>query len=284
MNTRNLLKRWPVASYFILVFLFSWISAIALGLGDFLSGTELRLPDVLPTAVVMLNATFVVGIGMTYVTDGRGGLGDLFARMKRWRVGWQWYLALLIFPALILLVQVPLSIWVTPNLAPIFYPIGIIGGLIGGFLEETGWMGFAYPRMRKRFSVLWAAIVLGLIHALWHTAADFLGNYNKMREDWLPYFVGFFIFVVALRIIIVWIYENTQSVLMAQLAHGFSTGFLGVLVPTANTGEIWPVFYAAYSVALWIVAALILIKNPQYRYDQRPRRAISDHSWWLDVN
>ncbi len=284
MNERSLFKRLPIASYFILVFLISWGGTIALGLGDFLRGAELQLADVMPIVVIMLAAPLVVGILMTYLTDGKDGLGELFARMTKWKVGGRWYLALLIFPVLILAVQVPLSIWFSPNLAPIFNPIGIVSGLMAGLQEETGWMGFAYPKMRQRFSVLRASIVLGLIHAVWHAPADFLGNFNSMRQDWLPYFAGFFVFVIALRIIIAWIYENTQSLLMAQLAHAFSTGFLGILVPTANAGEIWPVFYAVYAIALWIVAALIIARNRESMSGQRPSRKALDPSWRSSAN
>lgn len=278
MNEKNLIRRWPLASYFILVFLISWGGVFALGLGDFLRGAEPQLPDVMPMVVIMLAAPLAVGITMTYLTGGNDGLRDLFGRMRAWRVGVRWYLALLIFPALILAVQVTLSIWFTADLAPIFNPIGVIGGLMAGFQEETGWMGFAYPKMRARFSVLRASIALGLIHALWHAAADFLGNFNTMREDWLPYFAGFFVFIVALRIIIAWIYENTQSVLMAQLAHVFSTGFLGILVPTTNSSTIWPIFYAVYATALWLVAALIIRKNREIMARQPSQLAVHSPS------
>jgi membrane protease YdiL (CAAX protease family) len=278
MNEKNLVKRWPIASYFILVYLISWGGVIALGLGDFLRGAELELPDVMPMAVAMLGAPTVVGITMTYITGGKDGLRDLFARMRKWKVSGRWYLALLIFPAVILAVQVPLSIWVTADLAPIFYRIGIMAGLFAGFLEETGWMGFVYPKLRNRFSVLRASIVLGLIHALWHAAADFLGNFNNVGLNWLLYFAAFFVFIVALRVIIAWIYENTQSVLMAQLAHAFSTGFLSILVPTANAGAIWPIFYPVYAVALWLVAALIIAKNRERMIEQPSELAVHSPS------
>jgi len=284
MNDKSFLKRWPVASYFILVFLISWGGVIVFGLGGFLSGAELELPDMMPMAVAMLLAPIVVGIGMAYFTGGKDDLHDLFGRMRRWKVGGSWCLTLLIFPVLILAVQVPLSIWVNADLAPIFYPIGIIAGLSAGFLEEIGWMGFVYPKMRKRFSVLRASIVLGSIHALWHAAAGFLGNFNDMRENWLPYFAAFFALMVALRVIIAWIYENTQSVLMAQLAHAFSTGFLSILVPTANAGAIWPIFYTVYAAALWLVAALIIARNRESMTEQPSESSVLTPSWQPSEN
>ncbi|MDX1436722.1 MAG: CPBP family intramembrane glutamic endopeptidase [Anaerolineales bacterium] len=279
MNIINLMRRRPVASYFIVAFLISWGGTIAFGLGPFLSGMEPDLPDLMPMVMIMLSGPLLAGISMTYLTDGRDGLRDLFARMRKWNVGGRWYLSLLIFPALILAVQIPLSIWFNRGLAPIFNPIGIIAGLMAGLQEETGWMGFAYPKMRLRMSALGASIVLGLIHAVWHTAADFFGNFNTMGEDWLPYFVGFFSFVVALRIIIAWIYENTQSVFMTMLAHASSTGFLGILVPTANATQIWPVFYAVYTAALGLVAAFIIIRNRASMTEKPATPAKLSPSW-----
>jgi membrane protease YdiL (CAAX protease family) len=151
---------------------------------------------------------------------------------------------------------------VVPELKPTFLQIGILFGLSAGFLEEIGWMGFVYPKMRLRFSILRASIYLGLIHALWHGVADFLGNVNSFGENWLPYFAGFFVFVVALRVIIAWVYENTGSLLLAQLIHASSSGFLSVFVArTEFSGETWYIFYVAYAVVIWLVAAIIILRN-----------------------
>ena len=163
----------------------------------------------------------------------------------------------------ILLILMSLSALVTKELAPAFFPIGILMGLFAGFIEEIGWMGFVYPKMRLKYSVLRASIFLGILHALWHIVADFLGNYNNYGIIWFPYFVSFSVFIVALRIIIVWVYENTESLLLAQLMHASSSGFLSVLVPIGITGKTRLIFYAVYAVALWIIACLIIIRNRQ---------------------
>jgi membrane protease YdiL (CAAX protease family) len=244
-----------------MVLLISWGGSILAGM-KLLQGAELELKDALPMAVAMLGAPCFVGIAWTYICDGRKGLQDLLARMTKWRVGARWYAVLLIFPLLILVVILSLSMLVVPELKPTFLQIGILFGLSAGFLEEIGWMGFVYPKMRLRFSILRASIYLGLIHALWHGVADFLGNYNSFGENWLPYFAGFFVFVVALRVIIAWVYENTGSLLLAQLIHASSSGFLSVFVArTEFSGETWYIFYVAYAVVIWLVAAIIILRN-----------------------
>ncbi|KPK01917.1 MAG: hypothetical protein AMJ56_21540 [Anaerolineae bacterium SG8_19] len=258
---KNWIRRQPVVSYFFMVLLISWGGSILAGV-KLLQGAELELKDALPMAVAMLGAPCFVGIAWTYICDGRKGLQDLLARMTKWRVGARWYAVLLIFPLLILVVILSLSMLVVPELKPTFLQIGILFGLSAGFLEEIGWMGFVYPKMRLRFSILRASIYLGLIHALWHGVADFLGNVNSFGENWLPYFAGFFVFVVALRVIIAWVYENTGSLLLAQLIHASSSGFLSVFVArTEFSGETWYIFYVAYAVVIWLVAAIIILRN-----------------------
>jgi hypothetical protein len=91
--------------------------------------------------------------------------------------------------------------------------------------------------------------------------ADFMGNYRTFGANWLPYFAGFFVFVVALRVIISWVYEHTESLLLSQLIHASSSGFLAVLVPMANSGKTWPLFYAFYAPALWLVAVCMIRRN-----------------------
>jgi membrane protease YdiL (CAAX protease family) len=134
-------------------------------------------------------------------------------------------------------VSLALSVWVSPELSPIFLTPGIVMGLLAGLVEEVGWMGFAYPMMQLNRSILRTGIYLGLLHALWHIVPDFLGNYNALGGYWLPYFLGFTVFVVALRVLIVWVYANTGSLLLAQLMHASSTGFFVILIPTGREGR-----------------------------------------------
>lgn len=268
MKIMEWIRRRPVASYFILVFLISWGGSLLGGGVYLLQGKAIELKDTLPMGVAMIGAPTLVGIVMTYICDGRQGLRDLLTRMKKWKIPGRWYATLLIFPILILVVLIPLSILITPKLTPNFFAIGIIMGLVAGFFEEIGWMGFAYPKMRLKLSILQASIVLGFFHALWHFTADFLGNYLSFGSNWFLYFAPFFVFVVALRIIIAWVYENTGSLLLSQLLHASSSGFLAILVPIRYAGETWPIFYAVYAIVIWLVATIIILRNEHQLVEQ----------------
>ncbi len=54
---------------------------------------------------------------------------------------------------------------------------------------------------------------------------------------------------------IVWVYSNTSSALLAQLMHASSTGFLIVLSPLSVSPAQEVLWYAVYAAVLWIVVA-----------------------------
>lgn len=260
MSEQSFVKRHSVVIYFVLAFAISWTSVYAVIGEKFWARSVLELSDLGVMAFAMLNGPFIAGLLMTYLGDGKLGLKKLFHKMTKYNVAGRWYLPILIFPTLLLVVSVLLSIIVSPELAPVLSTFGLIGGPFAGFLEETGWTGFAYPRMKGKRSALNTSIYFGVIHGVWHIAADFLGNYNTFGGYWLPYFFGFCLHVVALRVLIVWVYSNTDSVFLAILMHASSTGFYGILISTTMAPVNWVIFYNVYGVVLCLVASGFALK------------------------
>ena len=261
VTEKSLVQRRAVTLYFVLVFLISWLgSYLAVGT-RFLQGGVPELGDIGLMAIPMLGAPFGVGILMSYLADGRQGLKDLFARMTKWRVGGRWYLPLAIFPVLLLSVMLVLSVTVSPEMVPSLVLPFIFIGLMGGSLEETGWTGFAFPRMRLRRRVLGAALLLGVIHGVWHFLADFLANYGSMGGSyWVLTNAGFFLHVVALRVLIAWVYANTESLFLAMMMHGSSTGFYGLFTYNLVDPGLRAIFYLVYGAVLWVPAIVVIMK------------------------
>ncbi len=262
MNKKTFIQRHSVFVYFFLTFLISWGGSF-LGVGPkFLRGETIDpwSPDIGVMGFAMLVGPFTSGVLMTYLTDGKEGLSDLFSRMKKWRVGGRWYATLLIFPILVLSVSLVLSVLVSTELFPIFFGIGLVLGLFAGFFEETGWMGFAFPKMSRKGNILRASIYLGLIHGVWHLLAGFLGQFQMLGQYWILYNIGFVVFVWALRVLIVWVYVNTKSLLLPQLMHASSSGFLALLVPTEIDPLNSAIYYLVYAVVMWITAAVVISK------------------------
>jgi membrane protease YdiL (CAAX protease family) len=262
MNISAFIQRRPVGVYFSLAFLLSYGGFVVV------DGPKLaRLEPIQPFDALLLFPVLVVGVGLlgiilTAIVDGRAGLRDLFSRMGRWRVNVGWYAAaLLIPPVLILTVLSGLSALVSPSFAPGFFPLGVVFGLVPGFFEEIGWMGFAFPKMRaqmKNRSALATGAILGLLWGLWHApVVDYLGAAAPHGVYWLPFFLSFIALVTAMRILIVWIYSNTHSVPLAQLMHFSSTGCLVMLSAAHASAAQETLWHAIYAAALWVVVALV---------------------------
>ncbi len=260
MSEQRFVNRHSVAIYFVLAFAIAWIGSFVSVGPKFLAGEPLEFSDSGPMALAMLGAPFIAGLLMTYLADGNAGINELFARMKKYKVAGRWYFPLLIFPALLLLVSALLSVFVSPEMAPLFAIFGVFAGPLAGFLEETGWTGFAYPKMSEKASVLSTAVYLGIIHGIWHIVVWFLSQSNALGVYWLPYFFGFCLHLVALRVLIVWVYTNTDSVFLAMLMHASSTGFYAILISTTMAPVNWAIFYNVYGVVLCLVASVVVLK------------------------
>ena len=254
----SLVKRNPGAAYFVLTFTISWLGALAVVAPKLLGGESIPKFSGILMFPVMLLGPVVSGILLTRAIDGISGLRDLFSRMRRIRVPAQWYAALLIPPATIFLVLLFLKTLVSPVFAPNRFLVGASFGVVAGFFEEIGWTGFAFPKMIKTGNTLGAAIGLGVLWGCWHTPViDFLGTATPHGAYWLPYFLAFTAAMTAMRVLICWIYTNTQSVALAQLMHASSTGSLVVLSPSGTTPAQEAMWYAIYALALWLIVGIL---------------------------
>ncbi len=260
MDIRSYIQRHAVLSYFALAFLVAWGgSFVAVG-PKFIRGESLQFTDALLVLLPMLIGPSLAGVVMAYLADGKSGPRDLFARMRLWRVSARWYSAILIFPVLILVVQLGLAAFLSKDFAPYCFQIGILIGLLAGFFEEIGWTGFALPKMQLRHSAFAVGIFLGVLHSLWHLAADYLTASGTRGVYWMPRFAMFLVSMTAMRVLLVWVYTNTRSVLLAQLMHASSTGFLSILVPLSLSPRNDTIFNGIYAVALWIAVIVVVAR------------------------
>ncbi len=100
------------------------------------------------------------------------------------------------------------------NVPWLLAPVLFVAFFIGDAGEELGWSGYAIDPMQNRWGALKASFILGVVWALWHTI-PFVQTHNP--ASWV---VWQCLKTVAMRIVIVWIYNNTgKSVLAATLYH-----------------------------------------------------------------
>lgn len=250
----------PLGSYFVLTFAISWLAAFAVAAPQLFHHHALsKLAGILMFPAMLLGPS-IAGFVLTKRFGGKAAVRQLFSRMVRWRVALRWYGVLLIPPVLILAVLSALKSFVSPVYAPNWFALGILFGIPAGFLEEIGWMGYAFPAMERNLKggAFRASVLLGLIWSLWHLPViNFLGTAVPHGSWWFPYWLAFAAAMTAMRVLICWIYSHTRSVLLCQLMHISSTGSLVVFSARYVTPRQEVLWYAIYAALLWPIAVLV---------------------------
>lgn len=214
------------------------------------------------------------------LTGGRAAVGELGSRLVRWRVGWLWYVVVIVGPAFSLTVAGVYALlggsWASAwgfgggllGLVSLFLVLAICDGLG----EELGWRGFALPRLLSGHGALAASLILGVLWALWHLPLVWTEEYPLYQQPvWL-----LLADIVAKSVIFTWVFLNTRgSVLLAVLLHA-STNLFGVSPTVASAGGLaLPLLAAA---AKWLmVLTLILVTGPRLARAPRPETLPSRH-------
>ena len=228
----RLLRRHPISGYFVLAYAGSWIMELPLVLSrDGIGALPFRMPSILFAVLFILaglTGPALAAFIMTGLTLGRPGVRAFWRRFVLWRVGPQWYLAVLLgYVAVWLLIAVvalgPGSIhglttkW--PLLLTSYLPAVLTFNLVTAIGEEPGWRGYALPRLQERYGPLPASLILGTLHAGWHLPvflipAIGLGPLSlSFVVTWLP---GLW----ATTVLWTWVFNNAKgSILIAVLQH-----------------------------------------------------------------
>jgi len=258
---KKFIKKHPVACYFILTFSLSWLGAFILVAPKLFSGQPIPKMDGILMFPLMLTGPVAASFILTFVIEGKTGVKNLLLRIGKWKAPLKWYLiAFIIPPCLILITLFILQTFVSPVFKPNFFPLGFLFGIPAGFFEEIGWTGFAFPKMRLKFPALKSALIVGFFWGLWHLPViDFLGAASPHKQYLLLFFLAFIAILVAMRVIMMWIYSKTNSVPMVQFMHVVSTGCLVTFGPFNISPAQETLWYAVYAVILWFTAFFILM-------------------------
>ena len=275
-SLKAFVKKHPVLTYYALVFAMSWggILLIVGGPGG-IPGSSEEVEMLMPPVLLALFAgPSVAGLLMIRLVAGRVGLHDLLSRLLRWRVGARWYAAaLLSAPLIVTTVLLALSLFslefipgiVTTDNEIALLLFGIGWGLLGGgLLEELGWTGFAVPRLRLRYTAFTTALIVGLLHGTWHFLIAFWAGGSFSGGQWTTYLFGILFFYLgalpAYRVLMVWVYDRTASLLVAMLMHASLSASTLILQPPL-TGAPFLTWNVALTASLWVIVAAVAWAN-----------------------
>ena len=265
------IEKHPVLMYYALVFAISWGGILMLVAPGGIPGEPDDVARLFPfTLAALFAGPSVASVVMTALVSGRAGLRELFARVGRWRVGAAWWAAaILTGPVLVAAVLFGLSFY-SPDFVPGLLTtedklglliFGLGWGLVGGgFLEELGWTGFAVPTLRRRHNALATGLIVGFLWGTWHLLIAVWASRGLAGEASLTEFVAgflafYFVALPAFRVLMVWLYDHTASLLLAMLMHAVLSASTIVLQPVSPHGQFtWNFLLGA---ALWAVVAVV---------------------------
>ncbi len=231
------IKKHPTFFYFLLTFIISWGTVILIsgGLSGFPKDKQEFQNMVTLFIPAVLGGPSISGLLMIGLVYGKKGYRELLSRLFTWKVNIKWYLiALFVGPAVLFSELLIMSIFSPTYLPGILTAedkasrliMGLVAGLVVGILEEVGWTGFATPQLRRRFSVFKTGLIVGVIWGGWHILLNVIWPADAYSGN-VP--TGLFILarglgdligvLAAFRILMVWVYDQTKSLLVAMIMH-----------------------------------------------------------------
>lgn len=259
------LKKYSLFLYFVIAFALPIVTtvivALVAGLPSGIVINEMS-PSSLVVLMAMVHAPTIAAIIVVFRSQRFAGIKTLFQQLKYWKFAPHWYLkAILIFPATILAVLLVLSLF-SPNFAPVLsLSIFAFGALFSALWEEIGWTGFATPVMLKTLTPLKVGLLLGFLHAIWHLAASVYGSGTFHGNLFIANFLATSVGIVGLRIVTIWIYAQTDSLVLGWLTHASFTGGQLLWVSLALTSVETIAWNSAFSFGVIGIVAFLMIRN-----------------------
>ena len=231
---------------------------------------DLPITDLIATFIPLIAACILV-----YKEEGHSGVNKLLKRVFDFsRIRPKiWYLPVIfLMPIIYLLIygamqlfRLPLPVGVEiPSLNNVLIFVIIFIGATG---EEVGWSGYAVDALQERWDALTTAIAIGLVWAILHYPSIIQQGHDWTWIAWAT--LG----LVGMRILIVWLYNNTgKSVLACILFHSIAN--IGRILFPKDQNHNPLVDYPDIHYSIIAIAAVVVIflwgakTLTQYRYIQ----------------
>jgi len=230
MSERESPTRRHLVLFFVLSYTISWTIWIPMVI-YYLQNPFQILPLPLPFLLLALIGAFGPSFAALIVTgkyEGKKGIKKLLSRWLIWKVGIRWYISIPLITIGIRLGAIGLYV-LTANVNPqvniglwymffIDFLIAIVGGPIA---EETGWRGYALPKMQKTRNAITASLIIGVLWTFWHTPGFLIPGMAlpAVPLDWLVV-LNYLLRVTSITVLMTWLFNNTkESIFVAFLFH-----------------------------------------------------------------
>jgi membrane protease YdiL (CAAX protease family) len=283
VTIRAFIKRHAVVTYYAFVFAISWGGVfIVVGPTGF-PGTAAQVERLMPLVILaLLLGPALGGPVLTGLVYGRSGLQAFLARLLNWRVAARWYaVALLTAPLLMMAVLLALSLFSREFIPGIFTSnhkatlllVGIATAVAAGFFEELGWTGFAIPELKRHYGVISTGLIVGVLWGAWHLLVYvWTSGTISGALSFAGYLLDAFLFLTLFRVLMVWVYDRTGSLLVAMFMHGSLTASARIFMPPGIAGVPLLTFDLVWVAALCVVIAVIAAANRR-RLARQPLRS-----------
>jgi len=120
------------------------------------------------------------------------------------------------------------------------------------------------PRMRQRYSVLLTGLIVGVLWGAWHFLQQLYisGTYSAGLPVavYLPLsFFSALVQLTAYRVLMVWVYDRTESLLVVTLMHASLTASTVFIFRPEATGIRFLAFGWLFNGALCVIVAIVAV-------------------------
>ncbi len=244
------MRQRDLIPFFVVAFMIAWG---VLGLYMFASEAMVRLFGNLsgehPLFYLAVYAPAIAALTLILYRTGIDGIRRFLSRLLLWRVSIQWYFLLIVVVPAVFYVSALFKRGSYDTLFPFpsaqAYLVALLLMAIKGPIEEIGWRGFALPLLQRTLAPIWAALVLGVIWAVWHLPAFLLSGTPQSAWSLTPFLMG----TVALSVIVTPLFNTSRgSILLPAVFH---LQLINPLWPDAQPYDTY-LFVVVAAVVVWL--------------------------------
>jgi membrane protease YdiL (CAAX protease family) len=212
----------------------------------------------------------------------------LWEQCTKWRIGIKWYLVAFALPLVLSAASLGIGLLASGGQfdytakVPLAYflPFFLYMVVFTGVWEEPGWRGFALPRLQHRYSAYKSSWILGVLVGAWHFHFQVYYVYALGIAPLVVSLIILALGTVGWTIVLTWLYNNTRSVWLIIVLHGWGNTVQSYLILSSNNLPA----QALYGILPWLIAVVLLWMYGKEHLAPHPRpQATSEHDDRLDT-